>query len=127
MITEGNYPKWIKDIQTKKQKKQEETAGKAAESLQQGLTLAEEPERLPVRSKPRRKVIIEESESDSGSEEEVIIRKKKSSSKSKSKSKSKPSKSKKQQESSSEAEDVMEEDEEPEPTKYKNLSKYLRK
>ena len=65
MITAGSYPKWIKEIQTKKQK-QEEVATKTAESLQtMMLEPIAEPERLPVRSKPRRKVIIEESESDS--------------------------------------------------------------
>ena len=123
MITAGSIPKWIREIQTKKQQ-QEQAAKETASSLQSMQIEPKEEQQPLVRSKPRRKVVIEES--DSESEEEVIVRKKKSS-KSKSKASTK-AKLKKKQESSSEDEDLMEEEEvEVEPSKYKNLSKYLRK
>ena len=135
MITAGSIPKWIREIQTKKQ--QQEQAAKETASSLQGMKIDPTPPltvSVPsgeeqqvvrsVRSKPRRKVVIEESGSSESEEEEVIVRKKNSS---KSKPKTSKVKIKKKQESSSEDEDLMEEDVEEPSKKYKNLSKYLRK
>ena len=135
MITAGSIPKWIREIQTKKQQ-QEQAAKETANSLQ-GMQIGPTPPltvSVPsgeeqqvvrsVRSRPRRKVVIEESGSSESEAEEVIVRKKKSC---KSKSRSSKAKTKKKQERSSEDEDLIEEDVEEPNKQYKNLSKYLRK